>query len=216
MKKTILFFLATTSMLCAAPKAVVFGFDNVLLKKPNHEILFQFIGESVHLTPCDWKKILSERNAALEAGKTDADFWPEFFTNLKFILDKEWPDKFFEVLKDTFPINHEMYGLAYKLKSQHIPIALLSNTNEYLAIFFRHSDYFAPFDYCLFSYEIGLSKSDPKIYEYLQTKLAVPAQDILFVDDEMVNIEAAKKMGFDAILFTSAKQFSQELKKRNL
>lgn len=60
----------------------------------------------------------------------------------------------------------------------------------------------------------GLEKPDPKIYEYLLEKVRLPAQDIVFIDDLPKNVEAAKRMGIDAILFVSQAQLQEELEAR--
>jgi len=44
--------------------------------------------------------------------------------------------------------------------------------------------------------------------------MELPATSIIFIDDRAENIEAAQKLGFDAILFTSQNQLQKELKKR--
>ena len=46
--------------------------------------------------------------------------------------------------------------------------------------------------------------------------MELPATSIIFIDDRAENIEAAQKLGFDAILFTSQNQLQKELKKRGL
>jgi hypothetical protein len=46
--------------------------------------------------------------------------------------------------------------------------------------------------------------------------MELSAASIIFIDDKAGNIEAAQKLGFDAILFTSQKQLQKDLKKRGV
>jgi putative hydrolase of the HAD superfamily len=109
-----------------------------------------------------------------------------------------------------------MYDLVLELKGKGIPVALLSNIDDRLARIIREFNLYAPFDPCLLSCEIGLEKPDPKIYEFLLKEMELSATSIIFIDDRAENIEAAQKLGFDAILFTSQNQLQKELKKRGL
>lgn len=119
-------------------------------------------------------------------------------------------------MKDSIGVNPEMYELVSQLKGKNIPIAMLSNIDDRLARLIRDFGLYEPFDPCLLSCEIGLEKPDPKIYDILLKKMNLPAKNIVFVDDRLENVEAAQKMGFDAILFTSQEQLQKELAKREL
>ena len=49
--------------------------------------------------------------------------------------------------------------------------------------------------------DVGLRKPDPAIFQYILAKLAVNACDIVFVDDNPKNLDAAAKVSFKTILF---------------
>lgn len=44
----------------------------------------------------------------------------------------------------------------------------------------------------------------------------LPASEIVFIDDKAENVEAAKKIGIDAIVFESSEQLRTELLQRKL
>lgn len=76
-------------------------------------------------------------------------------------------------------------------------IALLSNTSR-----FHHAHYhqacqpmFAEMDHLFFSFDMGLRKPDPLIYQEAINQMDWKAGETLFVDDSKVNIEAARKEG---------------------
>ena len=58
------------------------------------------------------------------------------------------------------------------------------------------------FDKCYFSYEMGLTKPDPAIFEALLADAGLEATECLFLDDGPKNIEAAKRLGIQTYFVT--------------
>lgn len=207
--------LATTSLI-AAPQAIVFDFGGVMTGKPNPEVVVRFIQESFHFSPEQFDKINLEKRQAIQQGKTDAKFWISYANENGIELPNNWEESFKAVLKTAIGVNSNMYVLVEELRSKEIPVVLLSNINERLAKLMREFDLYSPFNPCLLSCEIGLEKPDTKIYEYLLKELTLSAEDVIFVDDILENVEAAKSMGIDAILFESEQHLRTELIKRGV
>lgn len=63
----------------------------------------------------------------------------------------------------------------------------------------RLSDWF---DVVVVSYEVGLSKPDPRIYTLCLVRLGVASHDALFVDDREGNVDGASRAGLQAFWFT--------------
>ena len=55
----------------------------------------------------------------------------------------------------------------------------------------------------MFSCEVGFVKPERQIYDHLLLKLAVPASQVLFVDDVGDNVEGARAAGLRAAVFES-------------
>ncbi|MBU6447299.1 HAD-IA family hydrolase [Patescibacteria group bacterium] len=51
------------------------------------------------------------------------------------------------------------------------------------------------------SSEIGLTKPDPKIYKYVLQKLDSKPESTVYIDDDLKNVKAARKLGINAIQF---------------
>jgi HAD superfamily hydrolase (TIGR01509 family) len=49
--------------------------------------------------------------------------------------------------------------------------------------------------------DVGLRKPDQAIFQYLLKRLAINARDVVFVDDNPKNLDAAAELGFKTILF---------------
>ena len=60
----------------------------------------------------------------------------------------------------------------------------------------------ALFDAVVISFEVQLAKPEPEIYRVALDRLGVPAFDALFVDDRAENIDAARELGLQTLLFT--------------
>lgn len=51
------------------------------------------------------------------------------------------------------------------------------------------------------SFDLGLLKPDPRIYESMREKLGCAFGEILFIDDKPANVEAAQALGINALVF---------------
>lgn len=219
MKKMMSAFLASTltaASLIAIPQTIVFDFGGVMTGESNREGVITFIQDSFQISLETYHQLNQKKKEALKQGMTDEEFWITHAKNEGIILSPQWSHSFRGVLKEALAINPKMYLLIEELREKQIPVAMLSNIDSRLAQFVRDFGLYEPFNPCLLSYEIGIEKPDPKIYEFLLNTLNLPPQDVVFVDDLIENVEAAKKMGIDAILFESEPQLRSELVKRGV
>jgi putative hydrolase of the HAD superfamily len=74
----------------------------------------------------------------------------------------------------------------------------LSNTNELFWERFRTTDIFEFFHLHFPSFELGMLKPDPGIYQQVLHSTGLNAEQILFFDDFLPNVEAARKTGIQA------------------
>ena len=68
-------------------------------------------------------------------------------------------------------------------------------------------------DGAVFSYTVKQIKPDVEIYETLLKKYQLTADECVFIDDRMENIEGAKKAGIHGICFETIEQVKEDLKK---
>ena len=68
----------------------------------------------------------------------------------------------------------------------------------------------------LFSSEIGACKPSAAAFAIAQSRLAAAPKSILFIDDSAANIDQARAMGWEAILFASNEQLTAQLRLRGL
>lgn len=93
------------------------------------------------------------------------------------------------------------------------PLYLLSNTNEahleYILDKFRILKYFREM---FLSYKIGSMKPEQKIYKVMLEKLNVNPKEILYIDDKLENLEAAKEFGIISYKFINSLELNKYLK----
>lgn len=92
-------------------------------------------------------------------------------------------------------------------------IYALSNTNIIHANYFMKDPIFKSFDYPFLSHEVGYRKPNLSIYNHLLEKTGHAASDLLFFDDRLDNIEAAKSVAFRTFHVKIYSDFLRELDK---
>jgi putative hydrolase of the HAD superfamily len=101
-----------------------------------------------------------------------------------------------------------MFALAEELRSLGVAVALLSNSwgNSY-----PRDRIDSLFDPVVISGEVGLRKPWAPIYELTLSRLGLPAQRVLFVDDAVPNVEGARAVGMPALRHTDPATTRAEL-----
>ncbi len=116
---------------------------------------------------------------------------------------------------DIFSVNEQIIPLLDELRKKEMPLVLLSNTSR---IHFEHiRDQFSILDYFdsfVLSYEVGMIKPEPEIFELAARKAKVSPENCFFTDDILENIIAAREAGLQAEQFHNATQLSRFLKQR--
>ena len=150
-------------------------------------------------------------------------------TNDKVDLGEITMDKFYEYVLDTLQISRDkkhlleevFYERAYidedLLKqivemSREYKIGLLSNySNDLRPRIEKEWAIGSVFDEIIISCEVGMIKPDPAIFNLMLDRLDVKADESVFIDDRIKNIDGAKKIGLHTIFFTSREQALEEL-----
>lgn len=152
-----------------------------------------------------WVSLNSVKN--FETGKiTEAEFFKQAIKDLNLSVSV---DEFAKLFKNwvlgPYP---QCKVLLTKLK-QNYAVGCLSNTN---ACHIQHlnqiSDFLTLMDNQFFSHELGVMKPDALVYQQVIEKLALAPETILFIDDSLDNVNAAKQLGLQAF---QAKGFDEVL-----
>ena len=90
-----------------------------------------------------------------------------------------------------------------ELHDAGVKVAVLSNAPRELAAVARQADWAVWIDDWFFSGELGMAKPDDAVYAAVTSALGVDESEIVFFDDRQVNVDAARRAGWDAHLWTS-------------
>jgi putative hydrolase of the HAD superfamily len=113
---------------------------------------------------------------------------------------------------DMFTPNPDVCPLPALLKP-HCRLLLLSNTNELHARMFRRqfASVLSVFDATVLSFEVGVRKPDPRIYEHCRRLAGRPASECLFIDDLPTNVEGATACGWRGVVYRRGDDLRREL-----
>lgn len=109
-------------------------------------------------------------------------------------------------------LNPKTIDVLELLAGEGAQLALLSNMPEAIA---RRYETAAPwpryFKNLYFSGRLGMVKPDPRIYQHVLSELGAAAADVVFIDDNRANIEAAGALGIRTVLHTEDTDLRREL-----
>lgn len=194
-------------------KAVIFDLGNVLVDF-NHRIAAQRISRFTDKTADEIFNLFfdSELTGLFEEGKIAPQ---DFFLKIKETLNSKLDyNEFVPIWNDIFFLsqkNHNVYNLAKTLRN-HYKLALLSNINilhfEYLQKKFPHL--FDAFHHIITSYEVGLRKPHPLIYQKTLGALGVLADSVFYTDDRAELVEKAKDLGIRSFHFQDINKLKKD------
>jgi 2-haloacid dehalogenase len=99
-----------------------------------------------------------------------------------------------------------------QLKQKGYPLYGLSNwSTETYPLAREKYHFFDLLDEIVLSGDVGHNKPEPEIYHIMLEKIGKPAQECLFIDDSLLNIQQAQKLGFRTIHFESPEQLRESL-----
>jgi HAD superfamily hydrolase (TIGR01509 family) len=110
------------------------------------------------------------------------------------------------LLEDSYLAGHRLIegtveALA-ELKQRHGRLACLSNDVSSWSLKLRQRFGLERWiDHWFISGDLGLRKPSAEIYRLAADRLGVSPQEVMFVDDRLRNLEAAKAVGFNTVLF---------------
>ena len=100
-----------------------------------------------------------------------------------------------------------------ELKARGFHVYYLSNFSGKVEREGAHALDFIPYmDGGILSYTVKLIKPDPAIYQCLTDRYGLNPAECLFLDDLAENVEAAKRCGWQGIVFTSKEEADRAIK----
>lgn len=140
------------------------------------------------------KDIIINRSKNGHLIKLAFENWYELFTPIEDSID---------IMKSIKRANYKVYFLSVF----HL-LAFENVTKRY--------NFFELFDGGVASFEVKQVKPEEGIYKRLVEKYTIKPEESIFIDDSQANVEAAKKLNFNVILFKSSKDLRKKLRAYNI
>ena len=194
-------------------KAIIFDFGRVITaQKPLS--LFRSYEINLGLDPDTINSIMFDSQAwqdALLGRKTTEEFWhligPELGLNTA-----DEVNRFRRRYHADEAINEAVLDLIRKLRG-HYKLAILSNAPPDLTRRLADWEMRDLFEVVFCSGDEGMIKPDPAAFKLTLERLGVEPGEAVFIDDTPEHVEAARKLGIQGIIFTTAAALKDDLTK---
>lgn len=190
---------------------IIFDFGNVLVRWEPEKIYAEHFGDEAkawwflrHVADNDWRLRIDAGESQDACIAEQQARYPEYSQALAIYRDR-WRDMLTgempgmrDIIVELRKKGHEIYGLTnwsmetFPQAREHFPI--LQMIDRYVVSGAEH-----------------LVKPDPRLFQVLLDRYGLRAEECTFVDDNPVNVEAARRMGMRGIQFVGAEKLRKEL-----
>ena len=198
-------------------EAVIFDVGNVLYGwDPDSFLVRQIADDEARMRFVDdvglweWHDTLDAGRPYAEAAAELSGKFPEYAH-----LIEAWSDRFGETITGPVPGVH---AIVEELDSKGVPLFAITNFSADFWPPFHDGErhFFRRFRDILVSGEVKLLKPDPAIYYLALHRFGLRPRDALFIDDRLINVEAAEAIGLRSHLFTTADDLRARLESEGL
>jgi HAD superfamily hydrolase (TIGR01509 family) len=129
-------------------------------------------------------------------------------------FDREYTDEVMDLVLKCYEPRPGMKELLQDIKKDY-EIAMLTNFGDIFDDLNKRTWHFEEIfdeEKIFVSAKIHLIKPDEEFFLYALEKLGRNPEEVVFVDDRESNINPARKLGFNTIIFRDFEQFKNELK----
>lgn len=180
-------------------KAIVFDWGGVLIDDVKRKMT-KYCAELLGVDEQSLVRFYSKYSDDFQKGNiTEKEVWENICKSLKVsppLMVSIWGKAF----RQAYSPKKEMFDLAAKLRRNGYKIGLLSNCEPPTIEVFYDQKYNV-FDETVFSCEEHTIKPEKKIYEIAIKRLGMLPEEILFIDNKLEFVEAAKAVGMKGIVF---------------
>lgn len=120
----------------------------------------------------------------------------------------------FEAARSSLRVNQDLMDFIQTLKRKTgIAVCVMSNISQKEIAYLdaKHPVTMAVFDKVFTSGHTGVRKPDQRFFERVIAESALTSQRAIFIDDKMINVEAARQAGFHGIQFSGTDNCIHEL-----
>ena len=200
----------------APPQALILDYGGVL-SLDQHPPTMARMAARVGSEPDVFERFSWKHRHLYDAGAPPEEYWRVMLTDLRGHGPTE------DEVADLDPADvdswahyrPEMWDLAAEFRRRGGRTAFLSNNIPRLMARIRADRPLERwFDVVVASCDEGVIKPGARIYEICLERLALAAPDCLFVDNSVPNVDAARALGLQTMLFTGTREAMEELRRR--
>jgi epoxide hydrolase-like predicted phosphatase len=191
--------------------AVIFDFGGVLVRMVDDQPRLKLAEQlGVPLSHLDDLVFFSDSAQKASRGEISIKMHWEAVREALGIQSEDMPD-FLEQYWSADDVNWQLLDFIKSLHPQY-KVGLLSNAWDDLRQTMRTRwNIDGLFDELIISAEVGIMKPDPRIFHLAVEKLGVQPTEAVFIDDILINVQAAKQQGLSAIQFLDTQQTLTDL-----
>lgn len=193
-------------------KTIIFDFGGVVGSDANDwETNFSQVQEITGLSSQELNEIFDEHWSSLKIGKGNVgNFWQNVVGKSKKKIE---PEELATIYNSKISINTRVLELVKVLKKRGFILIILSNeSKEWMDIKIEKFKLDKFFDKIYCSAYLGISKPSIEIFNYVLRDLRIKASKIIFIDNQINNINIAEKLGIKTILYKNVQQLNEQLK----
>lgn len=158
----------------------------------------------------DWNEQQDAGRPAEEATRQKIAERPEYESAIRAYYGR-WPEMLGGPIEGTVKLLQQL-----RARQQYRIYALTNWSHETWPVAWEQYDFLRWFEGILVSGQEKMKKPDPRIYQLLLERYAIQPGSALFIDDNLRNVEAAQKLGINALRFQSPETLGKTLQQMKI
>lgn len=192
-------------------KAIIFDFGGVVSTRGNFDKAKEKFSKIFGVSKDDFDAVFTKNWYLWRDDKiNEKRFWDNISNELNFEYNFEQVKK---ITRNITKINNSMVSLIKEIRNKYKIYILSNHAREWFNHTIKKDGLDELFDGIFTSFEAQVSKPEKEIYLKFLEKFGCEASECVFIDDKPENIDAAKSLGFNGIVFDDFEQLKQELRR---
>jgi len=188
-------------------KAITFDLDGVYFTQDSFK-KFKSIFPTNNADPDFVEHVLKKSDEMMNFKKgimTETEYWE--YVNKSFGQNLSI-DEITNLLMEAYSTNQNVVDYVKKVRSEGIKTCICTNNfPTRINALNKKFNFLTDFDVQVFSYEVGINKPDPKIFQELINNSGVLPSELFYADDNQSCVDSAKSLGINAIFYTNFDDF---------
>jgi putative hydrolase of the HAD superfamily len=196
------------------PSLLVFDLGEVLATPPRlmHRLAERIGVDHEAVSAAYWRY-----RDAYDRGSSTSDYWRALGKELDVTLSDTEIDALAAFDADAWTeLRHDALEVLFGLQASQVRVAILSNAPRVLAASVARRDWSRLVERIFVTGHLTVAKPDTEVFALVTDEMGIAPADVLFFDDRVENVEAARQGGWDAVLWLSPGQMRSALVDRGL